>query len=280
MLKGAGYKTACYGKWQLDGGDESIHAFGFDNYCVWNPYKKIKVGSKDKNPEIFTNGNFLPDSLVVNQYAEDIFTDSVLSFIDSNQSQPFFIYYPMVGADYYPFSPTPDDSDFADWSTYNIENEVSDTSYFKSMVTYMDKKIGEIINKVKSLGIEDNTVIIYSADNGTSHDIILIGDADTSQGGKGLTTEAGTHVPLMISWSGTITAGAINNDLIDFADLLPTLAGIANIPTPTDYGILDGVSFAPRLINQTGTPRDWIFNHFSHPHPQKNRKLNMPNQCL
>src|SRR4029077_16942158 len=118
-------------------------------------------------------------------------------------------------------------------------------------------------NKVKQLGIEDNTVIIYVGDNGTPGGIREYTDDDSLiTGGKGSTTENCIHVPMVIYWPQTISAGSINNDLIGFTDFLPTLADIANIPLPTNYGSLDGVSFAPRLSGNEGTPRDWLFYHY------------------
>jgi len=259
MFQSAGYKTACFGKWQLDGGDASIHAFGFDSYCVINPLGRADDDEnlrRYKNPTIYTNGEYVPNELVLNKYSEDIFTDSVMNFIENNKAVPFFIYYPMVLA-HKPFQPTPDDSDFATWK-YG-----SDTAYFPSMIKYMDKKIGEIIKKVKKIGIENNTVIIYIGDNGTPYEISEYVDNDSLiTGGKGLTTENGIRVPMIFYWPKTINAGLVNNDLIGFTDFLPTLADIANIPVPTNYGPLDGVSFAPRLVGNEGTPRAWLFYHY------------------
>lgn len=262
MLTNAGYKTGCYGKWQLAGGGASIRKFGFDDYCVWSPYDTTDYGYRYKNPILYTNDAFLPDSLTRNKYGEDIIADSVLSFIDRNKSTPFFVYYSML-LTHPPFQPTPDDAAFASWN-YPIK---TDTSYFPSMVSYMDKKIGEILNKVKELGIEKNTIIIFTGDNGTPEEITQYTNDDSLLiGGKGLTTENGTLVPLMIKWKGTIKAGSVNNDLIGFTDFLPTLAHIANIPVPTDYGPLDGVDFYPRLKGNAGTPRQWLFFHYdAHP---------------
>jgi len=256
MLKDAGYKTAYYGKWQLNGGDASVHAFGFDNYCIWNVFDKDadEKGRKYKSPELYTNGKFISDSLVQNKYSEDILADSILDFMKNNKSKPFFIYYSMLLA-HAPFQPTPDDPDYADWESANK----SDTQYFKSMMKYMDKNVAKIINRVKSLGIEDNTVILFAGDNGTPNEISDYREGNKLiEGGKGSTKGAGIHVPFIAYWPGKITPGAVNKDLIGFVDFLPTLAGIANTPLP-DYGPLDGISFYPRLINQAGTPRDWLF---------------------
>jgi arylsulfatase A-like enzyme len=259
MMKDAGYKTAFFGKDQLKGGAESINSWGFDDYCVHFPFDVKTAGSKYKNPHLYTHGAFIPGNLTLGKYGPDIVSDSVLNFIDQNKSNSFFIYYPMMLV-HQPMSPTPDDIEFKDWDTDNHY----DTSYFPSMMHYMDKKVGELVAKLKSLGIEKNTVIIYAGDNGTPGIVADYADDNDSiiLGGKHVTTEAGTHVPLIVYWPETVSAGTVNNDLIDFTDILPTLAGIAGIAVPTDYGKLDGVSFAPRLKLQSGTPRKWIFNDY------------------
>jgi arylsulfatase A len=263
MLKNAGYKTACFGKWQLGGGDASIRKFGFDNYCVWSPDDSDYYGYRYKNPILYTNGALIPASLTQNKYGEDIVADSVMNFIERNKTVPFFVYYPMLLA-HPPFQPTPDDADFASWS-YPLK---TDTAYYPSMIEYMDKKIGQIINKVKELDLQNNTVIIYAGDNGTPAEILeYTNTPDTLiPGGKGLTTENGTLVPMMIEWKGTIKPGSTNNDLIGFIDFLPTLAHIANIPVPADYGPLDGVDFYARLKDNKETPREWLFcDYNAHP---------------
>lgn len=257
LFKDGGYKTAYYGKWQLGGGDPSIKIFGFDNYCIWNPLDPSTKEQRYKSPHIYQNGEFVSDKLTRNKYGDDIFTDSLMNFIDSNKASPFFIYYSMcIG--HAPFCPTPDDSAFAKWNT----SKPSDTAFFPSMVKYMDKKVGMIIDKVNSLGIANNTVIIFASDNGTGDKVYSKFKDTTIKGGKNTTTEFGTHVPLIIQWLGKITGNSVNHDLIDCTDLIPTMADIAGITIPSSYGILDGIDFTPQLTGGKGTPRDWFFCHF------------------
>jgi arylsulfatase A-like enzyme len=259
MMRDAGYKTGFFGKEQLGGDRSALNSWGFDNYCVYHITVGSPAGSKYKDPLLYTHGAFLPDAATLNKYGPDIISDSVLSFIERNKSKPFFIYYPLMLV-HTPFAPTPDDPEFAGWDPGNP----SDTSFFGSMMHYMDKKVGEVITKLQSLGIDKNTIIFFSGDNGTSGEV-PVGDDDDSIvfGGKKSTTENGTHVPLIAYWPGTITAGTVNNDLVDFTDFLPTFAGIANVPIPSYYDKLDGVDFSPRLTGQAGTPRDWIFCDFN-----------------
>lgn len=261
MLKDAGYKTCALGKWQLDGGGQSISTFGFTEHCVWLPflqYPEELEGSRYKSAKIYQNGAYLPANETNNKYAEDIFTNYLLNFVDSNKAQPFFAYYAM-NLCHKAFSPTPDDAAYATW---NPDPSVSDKTFQPSMIKYMDKKIGIIVNKVKSLGIQNKTVIIFIGDNGTVREITSRFNNMNVKGAKFQTIEYGTHVPLIVYWPGKVSPGTVNNDLIDFTDFLPTFAGIANIPKPTTYGALDGQSFYLQLTGSKGTPRDWIFTHY------------------
>ncbi len=258
MLHDAGYATCVAGKWQLDGGDQSIHTFGFDKYSVFQAYN-TESDQRYKDPLIYQDNGYLPSSETLNKYGEDLYADYAMNFMDSvsKTKNPFFIYYAMALC-HAPFSPTPDDPQFAAWDPHGNH---SDSTFFPSMANYMDKKVAAIIAKVKSLGIENNTLILFVGDNGTPNEIYSLFDGKLIQGGKSFTTEYGTHVPLIAYWPGHIAAGSLNNDLIDFTDFMPTLAAIAGIPNPP-FGKLDGVNFSPVLTGNQGTPRSWIFCHY------------------
>jgi len=267
MFRDAGYKTLIAGKWQFDGGDNSIRTLGFDNYLVWEPYTgqdEMTDGSRYKNPMLYQNGAFLPTGQTQGKYGDDMFTSYILQFLDTNYNKPdpFFVYYPMA-LGHKPFCPTPDDPEFAGW---NPDLGISDSTFFPSMVKYMDKKIGLILNRVNTLGIANNTIILYVGDNGTSGEIYSMFQGTLIRGGKSHPTEYGTHVP-MIAWApNRFPAGTVNNNLVDFTDFLPTMATLANIAKPVSYGILDGTDFAAQLYGQPGTPRSQIFCHYD-PHP-------------
>lgn len=272
LFKNAGYATLAAGKWQFDGGDASIRAVGFDDYSVWNPYEIASSGSQGSNykdPRVYQNGAYLPDSSTLGKYSDDLFTDYIKSFIETNQSNNFFIYYATCLC-HAPYSPTPDDPAFASW---NPADRLNDTVYFASMVRYMDKKIGEIITKLQELGLYDNTVILFSGDNGTPHHIFSVVDSTAVEGGKGSTLEAGIHVPLVVSWPNGITApGSVNNNLIDFPDVMATCADITSADV-SGFGTLDGISFYNQLTGTEYTPRPWSYNYYN-PHTNSgNNKL-------
>ena len=259
MLHDAGYKTCVAGKWQLGGGDESIHAFGFDKYRIFEPFYTDDETQENlyryKNPRLYENGNYLPDNVTKGKYADDMFADYISDFIDSNLSSPFFVYFPLSLC-HRPFSPTPDDAAFAQWDP--LVN-TPDSIFFPSMVHYMDKKVQQIVDKVASAGLENNTLIIFLGDNGTPPLIHSLYNGQMIQGGKETTTMYGTKVPFIVKWTGTIAAGQKSAGLIDASDFLPTLASVANTKTPSNYGTLDGINFKPLFFGSQQRLRDWIY---------------------
>ena len=267
IFKLAGYNTCASGKWQFDGGDTSIRTFGFDKYMVNNPYN-ITGSNEDhtdrfyKNPQIYTMGAYLPDSATKDKYGQDMFRDYVFNFIDSNANKkPFFIYW-ALDLCHTPFSPTPDDPEFATWDPEKSQ-QAADTTYFPSMVKYMDKCIGQLIEKIRADSIENNTIIVFTGDNGTTNAIHSEFNGMMLPGGKATTLNLGTHLPLLAYCPGIVPAGRKDSTLISFVDFMATFADIANISVPASYGATDGATFAPQLKGQPATVvRGWVFNHY------------------
>jgi arylsulfatase A len=263
IAKEAGYATYVAGKWEFDGGDVAVHRMGFDGYCIWNPFHQ-ETSRHYKTPHIYENGAFLPDSVVSGKYGDDIFTSRVLSFINQNRNKNFFVYFPITLC-HGPYSPTPDDPEYATWD--EMANQ-SDVKYFPSMMKYMDKKIGEVIDSLQAWNLYNNTIVIFAGDNGTPHDIFYYFDGKYTEGNKSSTTDGGTRVALFAQWPDRVSPGQVNRNLIESGDFLPTVADAVKGTITPDYGIIDGHSFYPQLTNVpqlTGepyTPRSWIFNHY------------------
>lgn len=110
------------------------------------------------------------------------------------------------------------------------------------MVAYCDKVVGKLIAKLDALGLRENTLVLFTGDNGTGRGMVSkLGDK-TVIGGKGLTTDAGMHVPFIASWPGKIPAGKASRDLVAFCDFLPTLLEVSGAKAPEGLK-LDGQSF-------------------------------------
>lgn len=268
MMQEAGYKTAIAGKWQLLGSEDYDEQFsgkgawpqkmGFDRHCLWQVYAKAE---RFWGPTVTIDGEVKTFSKDV--YGPDVYCQYLLDRMEEYKDEPFFLYYPMVLV-HSPFVPTPDSEDLSD----NNKGK-KDDKYFADMVAYMDKLIGRIIAKTEELGIAENTLILYTGDNGTNKSITSLLGEVAIQGGKGMPTDAGTHVALLACQPGTVPAGTVCDDLMEFTDFVPTVAGAtgAKVLSPTD-----GVSFLPQLHGNKGNPRETVFVYYW-PRPEKGEPL-------
>jgi arylsulfatase A len=131
--------------------------------------------------------------------------------------------------------------------------------HFADMVSCADKLVGKLLARLDALGIRDNTLVIFLGDNGTARGTLtMMGDRKVI-GGKGLPTDAGMHVPLIVSWPGNAAAGTVSRDLVDSTDFLPTICEAAGVPVPAELKI-DGRSFLPQVRGEKGNPRAWYYS--------------------
>jgi len=262
-LKEAGYSTCIAGKWQLNGifynlpGNQDIdrpNHFGFDEYCLWQLNQPKQNGERYANPLIIQNGKKLEG--LENSYGPDIFSNFVCDYIERNSDKPFLIYYPMVLV-HDPFVPTPDSPEWNDPSQRYKNNN----RHFKEMVEYADKLVGKVESKLKEKGLFENTIFIFTGDNGTNQSIISNTIEGKIAGGKGKTINTGNHVPMIITWPEKIKKGKVSHNIIDFADILPTLADAAGIK-PSSYST-DGKSFLSIINGNKKITQNEIFIHYT-----------------
>lgn len=261
MLKDAGYNTCYVGKWQMNGGEPRILSAGFDNYRVFLPRGVGQRDGRYKNPKLFEDGAYLPAEQVEGKYSEDMFVEYLANFIEQNDpSKPFFaIYAHLLPARQW--VPTPDDPEFATWDP-SLDGVNEDIKYFPSMVKYMDKMIGKIMQKVRAEGQENNTIFMFMSDNATDTRVTSNWRGKSVEGTKTTTTRAGTTNPFVAYGPGRILSGAKTGTLVDYTDMLPSLAAMAGIPVPNNYGILDGVNFYDNMTGTPGQDREWVFFHW------------------
>lgn len=255
LLKRAGYATCVVGKWQLGGGFDGPGHFGFDEYCLWQLTRRpsryascgVEVNGKEAD---YPEGGYGPD--VVSDFACD--------FIRRNKDKPFLLYYPMI-LTHCPFEPTPDSADW-DPKSKGSKTYKGDAKYFGDMVAYMDKIIGKIVGRLEELGLRENTLVLFTGDNGTDVPVVSMMDGRRVKAGKGQTSDAGTRVPFIANWPGVIPEGKVSRDLVDFSDFMPTLCECAGVGVPARLNI-DGRSFMPQLRGREGNPREWIYCWYS-----------------
>lgn len=251
-LKKAGYATGICGKWQLGREKDSPQHFGFDESYLWQHTRRPP---RYANPGLEHNGKEL--DFKDGEYGPKLVNDFALDFVTRHKEEPFFLYYPMI-LTHDPYQPTPDSPD---WDPKAMGEAVNrKPKHFADMVAYTDAMVGRLDAKLGELGIRDNTLLLFVGDNGTGRGATSKFNGADFKGGKGSTTRAGTHVPLIASWPGVIEKGRVNGDLISTVDFLPTLCEAAGVEVPKDT---DGVSFLPQLRGQKGTPREWIYSWYS-----------------
>ncbi|MEM7018253.1 MAG: sulfatase-like hydrolase/transferase [Pseudomonadota bacterium] len=275
IAKSAGYDTLVVGKWQLLGREtywdgegvtpspeiknsgQTPAEAGFDDSFLWQAHKERKEGERYADPLLeYHDGRVEKFS---DKYGPDLFVDYMADFINArtNANKPFFIYYPMA-LPHDPFVPTPASQAWSD-----PENRYrQDNPFFIDMVEYVDHLVGRIISTLESSGLRDNTLVIFTTDNGTHSSIEShMKDGRIIKGGKGEPLDAGTHVPLIVSGPGVIEVGRASEALIDFTDFLPTITQVAGGPQPNKR-IIDGQSFLPILNNTAQETRQWIYSFY------------------
>jgi len=261
ILKKAGYATCMAGKWQLGTDPELPKKFGFDEYCLWQHTRAAREApSRYMNPGLEING--VRKDWTDKEYGPDIVSDYALDFIQREKDAPFFLYYTLM-LTHAPFQATPDSPDYGEKKgVKDFLRSDGIHEHFSDMVEYTDKLVGKLLAKLDELGIRDNTIVIFLGDNGTQRGVpSMMGDRKFI-GGKGLPTDAGMHVPLIVSWPAKSAVGKVSTDLVDTSDFLPTLCDIAGIPVPEELSV-DGRSFLPQVLGEKGNPRDWYYSWYA-----------------
>jgi len=249
QFKQHGYATAVAGKWQLINCKRGItpEESGFDRYCLWN----FPGGGMQRywDPSLIQNGELL--ELTKGKYGPDVTTDFLIDFIEEHRDQPFLAYFPMI-LPHNPFQPTPDSEH---------QDSKNEKQNFIDMVEYIDKNVGRLEDTLKTLGIRDKTLIIFTGDNGTNASLSSQLHGENIRGGKGYTRDHGTHVPLIVNWPGKVNAGSVVKDLICFSDFYPTMIEAAGLPAK-EIRDGDGWSFWPQCCGEVGRKRQWIYCYY------------------
>ena len=219
LLKKGGYATCIAGKWQLGKEVDSPQHFGFDESCLWQHTRgardEKKRDTRYPNPSLEINGR--PVDYTNGEYGPEVVTDFICDFVERNKDRPFLVYYPMI-LTHGPFVSTPDSAK---------QQKRNSQLNFADMVAYMDKNVGRIDRQLDKLGLRENTLLIFTGDNGSPGNMLSELDGETVKGGKGKMSDAGTRVPFIASWPGVVPGGKVSNDLVDFSDVLPTLCDVA-----------------------------------------------------
>jgi arylsulfatase A-like enzyme len=281
-LQEAGYVTGAFGKWGLGypGSEGDPNKQGFDEfygyncqrmghnyypYHLWHNQEKILLeGNAGKKTEV---------------YGPEIIQQQALKFLDDNKDKPFFMYYPSIIPHAELFAPEaymakyrgkflPEKmyagkDDGPDYKIGGYGSQPEGHAAFAAMIDYFDMQVGEIVAKLKALGIYENTLIIFTSDNGPHQEAGADPDYFNSNGiYKGYKRdlyEGGIRVPMIAVWDKRIAAGSESNHLSAFWDLFPTLAELTGFSTPEN---LDGISFLPTLLGKEQPKHKYLYWEF------------------
>ena len=284
MLQQAGYKTGAMGKWGLGGPGSTgePNSQGFDH---WYGYLCQRVAHnyypthlwRNREKDILEGNDYfyphqpLPDDADPDdpasyepysgeQYSQDLMAEEALSFIRENADNPFFLYLPF---------PVPHVSiQVPEESVAEYDGEFEETPYkgergylpfqkpragYAAMITRMDREIGRVMALLDELGLDDNTIVFFTSDNGPTFnggtDSEFFNSAGEFRGLKTELYEGGIRVPMIARWPGHIEPGTVSDHQSGFWDFLPTFAGLVNMQAPSDT---DGLSLLPSLLDTRG----------------------------
>ena len=304
MMQLAGYKTGCFGKWGLGypGSEGTPNKQGFDEFfgynCqrqahtyyppfLWKNEERVYLDNKVLDPHLtkldtgadpYAEASYAKYTQKV--YANDTIFGGLLQFVNQNKVRPFFLMWttplphvslqaPEYWVKYYV-------DKFGDEEPYVGEKGYMPCRYphatYAAMISYFDEQVGRLVETLKQSGIYDNTVIIFTSDNGPTFN----GGSDSpwfdSGGpfksehgwGKCFVHEWGIRVPAIVSWPGRICAGSETDHISSFQDVMPTLADIAGIACPPT----DGISFLPVLRGDLDNQKEHEYLYWEYPDPR------------
>jgi arylsulfatase A-like enzyme len=281
VLKQAGYKTGAIGKWALgDPGSWGVPNYqGFD---YWYGHLKQDLAIYYYPTHLWENDKFvmLQDLVMINdvgkmvgnragkrvKYTHDLFTEKALSFIEQHAEDPFFLYLPYSLPHFsdYP-NDTPDHFMVPSDEPYTERGWPQIAKNYAAMISRVDRDVGRIMELLKKLGIDENTIVFFTSDNGSYQGMPIVRDFFDSnadlRGGKRDLYEGGVRVPMIARWPGRIPAGKVSNQVWAFWDFLPTAAELAGLPVPRN---IDGISMLPALLGKPQKNHDYLYWDYGH----------------
>lgn len=269
VLKSVGYKTGIFGKWHLGDQLEFLPTRqGFDEF-FGIPYSHdmhpFHPRQKDfKFPPLpLLEGEKVLETDPDADYLTKQFTGRAVQFIEENKDSPFFLYIPHpiphkplhVSPEY--MKTVPEEIKVRlNHEKNSIDYKVRDKLFFQA-VSELDWSVGQILDALEENGIDKNTLIIFTSDNGPA-----IGSATPLKGRKNSTFEGGMRVPAVIRWPGEIPPGTEIDELVTAMDLLPTFAKLAGAEIPNDR-VIDGKDISSVLAGDSKSPREFFFYYKS-----------------
>lgn len=239
LFRDAGYRTGIFGKWHL-GDNYPMRPMdqGFEK-AVW--HKGGGIGQTPVRPNSYFDSLLWREGeeFQAKGYCTDVFFDEALAFIEEHQSAPFFIYIPTNA----PHDPLEISDEYADpYREMGLDDSVA---RIYGMVENIDDNIGRLLELLERLGLDEDTIIIFTSDHGPAGGRYNAGLRST----KGDVYEGGIRVPYFMRWPKGLPAGFKTDKIASHIDVLPTLLSLCNVDSPSDLG-MDGVDLTPLIRGQ------------------------------
>ncbi len=298
-LQARGYVTGAFGKWGLGGPGSSGDPMnqGFDRFygynCqrvahsyypphLWSDREKILL---DNHPPVPGHGKLAKEAdpnsaesyraFQGKDYAPDRINAEALKFVRDHKDEPFFLYYPTVIPHLALHVPDEELTPYLKlgWKDppFTADNggytpHFTPRAAYAAMITRMDRYIGNVLKLLDELNLADNTLVIFSSDNGATHlnrevDVDFFDSVAGLRGLKGELYEGGVRVPMIARWPGRIKAGSTTDRVVGFEDVMPTVLEMTRADLSATPPI-DGLSFAPTLLGQTQPERPFLYREF------------------
>ncbi|HEX6986589.1 MAG TPA: arylsulfatase [Planctomycetaceae bacterium] len=289
LFKARGYATGAMGKWGLgyegSTGDPANQGFDlfFGYICQAHAHNHYPTFlwriTPDGREQVRYPGNTGRD-LVGSTYSQDEFFREAEAFVRANKDRPFFLYLPII-VTHLSIQVPEDEPSLAEYRrTIPEEDYEHRSAYLKhptpraayaAMVTRMDREVGELVDLIESLGLGDDTIFVFTSDNGPAHeprfggtDSTFFDSAQGRRGRKGDVYEGGIREPLIVRWTGKVPAGTTSDLPTYFPDWLPTLLDLTGAAESVPQDV-DGLSFAPTLLGRPDEQRRHEFLYWEFP---------------
>jgi arylsulfatase len=280
LFKKQGYATGAMGKWGLGPPGSAADPFkrGFDLFygynCQGHAHNHYPTYLWRNDRKITLKGN--DGGRTGKHYSHDLFEAEALKFIRANKAKPFFLYLPFTVPHLALQVPADSLAQYkGKWKDppYKGGNgylpHPTPRAAYAAMVTRLDRSVGRILDLLKALKLDRNTLVLFTSDNGPTHDgggsdSAFFQSAGPLRGLKGQVYEGGIRVPLLARWPGKIKAGTVSKHVCYFPDMMPTLMEVVGASARVPRGI-DGISFAPTLLGKAGKQRkhEYLFWEFA-----------------
>jgi len=276
LLKEAGYTTGLFGKWGLGventTGDPQNQGFDqfYGYYCQVHAHNSYPEYLYHNGEKVYLQNEvtYLPEdhwtrglgSYSTNKvdYSNDLIQEKAIEFIDQNKENPFFLYLAVTMPHNNGEALEGEKLEIPDRGMYADSAWSLDDQRYASMISRLDSYVGELLTRLEDLGIDNNTLILFTSDNGgfrfseLKHNGIL-------KGRKRDLYEGGVRVPLLAKWPGKVASGIVTDHISAFWDFLPTACDVAGVAIPDD---IDGISYYPTLVGENQPCHEYLYWEF------------------